>query len=646
MNPLDSHKIDRIEADVYSRKKSARPYVDERAGITYAEFDVESEWKNEEGGNLKELLERERSAKEIQQGNLFKKILIGSVIFFVGAVASASIVFLRGSNSISANNIDIQIVGPSSIGGGEELTYDIVIKNNNSVALETSNLSIAYPDGTRIAGDVATELSKIKEDVGLVPARGEVRKTMRAVLFGEKDSLKEIKMTYEYRIENSGALFYKDKNYDIVIKSTPLVVTIEHPEEVNSNSDVEFTVTIASNSGETLSDVLLKAEYPFGFTFQSADVKPIDASGTLWNVGELSTSQKQVIRIKGILQGQDEEARTFRFSVGIANPTKEDELGAIFSVLPQTVRIKRPFIGITANIGGQNSGDAVTDLGQRVQGTVFFSNNLQSPLLNAKVSVALSGPALDKSMVSAGSGGFYRSLDSTINWDKSGNSFLARIEPGGRGDINFGLAVLNTVTTGVSQSIDIAITVSGEQVDDNGKSQLISTTVNRSIKLASRVSVGARIVRSVGTFENGGPVPPRVDVTTTYTVIWTASNSLNTVGKATMIAQLPPYVTFTGFTGPGGESITYDSNTRQVVWNIGELGAGAGFRTSPRTAQFQVGLTPSANQVASSPTIVQNSNFSGVDEFTRLNVSAEAPALTTQFTTDPTFKSGDDVIAN
>ena len=248
-------------------------------------------------------------------------------------------------------------------------------------------------------------------------------------------------------------------------------------------------------------------------------------------------------------------------------------------------------------------------------------------------------------MVSASNGGFYRSLDSTINWDKSGNSFLARIEPGGRTDISFGLAALNTIGAGANQSINLAITVSGEQIDDNGKSQLISTTVNRSVKLASRASVGARVVRSMGTFENSGPVPPRVDMATTYTIIWTATNSLNTVNRATMITQLPPYMTFTGLTSPGGESITYDSNTRQIMWNIGELKGGAGFGTPARTAQFQVELTPSANQVGTSPTIVENSNFSGVDEFTRLNVSANVPALTTLFTTDPTFKIGDDAIA-
>jgi len=645
MNPQDSHNIDRMESDVYSRKKSAKPYIDQRAVIDSPEFDIEHEWKSEEGENIEELLARERFSKEIQQGNLFKKILIGSIIFFVGAVATTSFVFLRGSNTISGNNIDIQVVGPSSIGGGEEFTYDVVIKNNNATALETSNLSLTYPDGTRVAGDMATELSKLKEDTGLVPARGEVRKTFKAVLFGEKDSLKEIKMTYEYRVKDSGAVFYKDKNYNIVIKSTPLTVTIENPKEVNSNSEINFTITVASNSGETLSNVLLKAEYPFGFTFQSADVNPANNSGSLWNIGELASNQKQMITIKGVLQGQDEEERTFRFSVGIANPTNDGEIGAVFSVLPQTVKIKRPFIGIAANIGGQNSGDTVIDPGGRVQSTVFFSNNLQSPLLNNTVSVVLSGPALDKSAVSASDGGFYRSLDSTINWNKSGNSSFARIEPGGRGDINFGLIALSAFGAGANQSINIAITVSGEQIDDNGKSQLITATVNRSVKLASRASVDSRVVRSTGTFENSGPVPPRVDTTTTYTIIWTATNSLNTANKATMIAQLPPYVTFSSLTSPSGESITYDSNTRQVIWNIGELKGGTGFGTPARTAQFQVGLTPSANQVGSSPTIVENSSFSGVDEFTRLNVSASAPALTTQFTTDPTFKSGDEVIA-
>jgi len=644
MNPQDRHRIDSVEQDVYSRKQSAKQYVDERSPITAGEFDVNADW-NKEGGNLEELLLRERMQKEVNQGTLFKKILIGSIIFFLLAVGAAAFVFLRGSNFVSGNNIDIEVVGPSAIDGGEELSYDLVIKNNNGAALESSTVTVQYPEGSRVVGNMATELSIVKEDVGALSSRAETRKTYKAVLFGEKDAIKQIKITYEYRLKDSGATFYKDKNYDIAIKSTPIDVTIEYPSEVNSNDEVNFVVTIASNSGETLSNLLLKVEYPFGFTFQSADVKAADNAGTLWRVGDLASTQKQIIRIKGILQGQDEEERTFRFSTGIANPEKDDELGAVFSVLPETIRIKRPFINVATNIGGKSSGDAVAALGEKLQGNISFTNNLQGQLLNTKVLVTFKGTVLDKTSISTGNAGFYRSLDNTIAWDKNSDSVFSNLEPGEKRLVTFAFAPLSAVPAGVSQTIDLEITVSGEQINDNGKAQNISTTMNRTVKIASRAAVGARVARSFGAFENSGPIPPRADMATTYNVQWTATNSLNTLTKAVVTTVLPPYVSWVGLADPSNESVTYDSNTRQVSWNIGDLKSGTGFAVAARNAQFQVSMTPSATQVGTAPTLIENSNFIGFDEFTKQNISAVASALTTRFATDPTFRNGDETVA-
>ncbi len=637
---FDRGRIDRLQRKLYSRKTPGEP-DDERTPIARSELEVDRTWQGE-SRDFSTLIQAERAHKEIAQGNVFKKILIGSVVFFCLAVGAAGYLFFGGSNSVSGNNIDIQVIGPSSVGGGENLSLDVLIQNNNNADLENTSMSVAYPDGTRSALDVTAPLTFEKQDIGPLGARAQARKTIKAVLFGEKDSVQKITITYEYTLKGSSAVFHKEKEYEIIIKSSPVIVTIENPNEVNSNQQVKFVVTIASNSSEQIQNVLLKAEYPFGFAYQSSDAAPVDKTGTLWRVGSLNVSEKKRITIIGVLQGQNEEERTFRFSTGIENPNKDDELGAVFSVLPQTIKIKKPFLAVDVTADGNSGSEIVARPGEKVQTTVSWKNNLPNKLLNTQVLVKFSGNILDKSSVSSSGGGFYRSIDNTIIYDKNNTQGFTSFDPGDIGEVSFEFAPLSYVSGGANQPIRVSVTVSGDQVFDNGKEESISTTVEKTVTLATQTNLKALVVRSLGAFENSGAMPPKVDLPTTYTVEWFATNSLNTVQKAKVTAVLPSYVVWVGLTSPGTELISYDLSSHTVSWNIGELKSGTGYSTTARTAQFQVSLTPSISQVGSAPVLLGGSRLTGLDSVTSQPISTNADQLTTKYSTDPDYRLDDE----
>lgn len=637
----DNNHIDRLEQGLYSRKHKQEPH-DDRSSQTPADFEVGEKWSDED--KITDLITAEQLRSKEDKNSLFKKILFGSVIFCILAIGVALFMFFGGGNLVSANNIDIQVVGPSSVSGGEELSLDVVIKNNNRADLEGVNLLVVYPDGTRVAGNVTEPLERQRETIGRVPARGEVRKTVKSVLFGEKESIKEISITLEYRIQGSSATFFKDKKYEAAIKTSPVIVTIKNPSEINSNQDIEFVIDLASNSGETLQNLLFKAEYPFGFVFGSADPKPL-RDNSLWSIGNLAPNDKRIITIKGRLQGQNDEERTFRFSTGIANEDKQEELGATFSVLSQSVRIRRPFLAVDVSLGGQNTDTVVQGLGERIQTNVIWTNNLPNQLLNGRVEVKLSGNAFDKSSVSPSGGGYYRSLDSTIVWDKAVNAELGNIEPGERGIVGFNFSPLTSLPVGAqNEQITVEVTVSGSQINDLGKPEVVETKVSRVVKLASSVNLTARTLRSIGPFENSGPIPPRADQETTYTIVWSLTNSLNTVSQTRVRGELPPYVKWAGLADPAVESVAYDENTREVVWNVGDLRSGTGFTTSPREVAFQVIVEPSLSQVGNAVVILQTSNFLGDDRFTEKQISGTAPSISTRFLTDPMFRPGDEAV--
>jgi hypothetical protein len=128
------------------------------------------------------------------------------------------------------------------------------------------------------------------------------------------------------------------------------------------------------------------------------------------------------------------------------------------------------------------------------------------------------------------------------------------------------------------------------------------------------------------------------DTETQYTIMLNAGSSVNAVGGGVATMTLPSYVRFTGVTSPADGSIVYDATKRTVTWNIGDVAVG-----SPRTAAFQVALLPSISQRGTCPVLVNAGQITGLDRFTRTNVSSTFPAVDTRITTDPgyTFSQGE-----
>ena len=149
----------------------------------------------------------------VSKSNMFKKLFIFSVIFFVGALGVASVLFFSGENIVSSDNVDINVLGPVSVAGGDELSLQISITNNNNTDLKYTDLLVEYPDGAREASDASKDLKRSRESLGVIKSGGNVNKIIRTVMYGQEGSSKVIKITVEYRVDGSNAIFVKSKIY-------------------------------------------------------------------------------------------------------------------------------------------------------------------------------------------------------------------------------------------------------------------------------------------------------------------------------------------------------------------------------------------------------------------------------------------------
>lgn len=645
-------KLNRLERKLYSRnapniiggeRSELNRRTEEDSRNTRETKDIKESWTNSRASSFDELAARVSGVAGRKSG-LVKKIFIFSVLFFVVAAGVAAFVFLGGANMVSSKNVDIKVVGPLSVPAGQEVSFDINVINNNNTNLNSASLLVEYPTSTRSAADLTRGLNQERFALGDIKSGESYNQNIKLVFFGEKDSLKQLKISLEYRVENSNALFYKEKTFDVSISSSPVIITATYPKEVNSNQDILFSIEVASNSKDKLNNFLVNVEYPFGFVFKGA-TPSASFGNNIWKFSNLGPGQKKTILIKGNIIGQDNEERVFKINTGTADENDERVIAVPFSELMESILVKKPFIGLDVSIEGK-AGDFAGQGGNPINTDFVFRNNLPSRLFNASVEVNLSGGAFDRLSVSPNNYGFFQSSNNTILWDKRGVPEFSDMGPGSEKSLSFRLSPLlyANVAKGAKPEINITITAKGERILDSGSVEEVSATETRKIVLATDILLLSKTVRSVGNLENSGPVPPKADTPTTYTVIWSITNSFNQISNVEVRATLPSYVKWTNLKSPAGEIFSFNQVTNEVVWNVGSVLPNTGFGSPAKEIYFQLEFLPSSSQMGQAPYLLGEASLSGLDKVTGLNIVSKAPAVTTNFSSDPSFKIGDDKV--
>lgn len=631
MEERDEGRIERLKKILYRRSKD----VPEQKRFVLHTHDEEGKdsWGSSPAKDVSNATPRDTRMP------FWKKFFIASLGFFAVAIAVASVIFLRDTNTVSTKNVDILVSGPVSVQAGEEVQLELVIENNNIVALESVDLLVEYPEGTRSVGNLEVELDRFRKAIPNIKSGEVVKEPVRVVLFGQGGDEKKFKVALEYRVADSNAIFVKEKEYVAHISSSATSLSVEIPSEVISGQEFVTSIAIASNAETVTRDLLLSLEYPFGFSYLSAEPKPI-AGNAAWAIGDLAAKGKRTIVIRGVMEGQDSEEKVFRASLGSRSVLEEEKIKVVYNSSLSHIKIARPFLSMLLFVNGVAAPEYVAESRELVDVSIVWTNNLPTKIVDAKIEAKLEGAVIDKQSVDPRNG-FYNSANNTIVWDKQSLPELAAIESGAQGRTSFRFFPQPLFTTHVTPfrnpTVSITITTSGNRLSEAGVPEKIEGKVGQKIKISSEAVFTPNIVYFVGPFQNTGPMPPQVERETTYTIVWTAVNSSNHISRATAKVVLPPYVRWIGAHTPQGEDISFNETSREIIWNMGRLEAGTGMSLPPREVAFQVGFLPSISQLNQSPTIMGQSVFSGVDEFTGASLRLAGRTLTISLNTDPQF---------
>ncbi len=550
----------------------------------------------------------------------------GAFLFFLLALAVSGYFLYFGGNSVSVNNVDIALQGPTTIAGGDTLPLSLAITNRNSVPIENATIEVDFPDGTRSAENVLTNYPRYTENLGTIAPGATITRSVKAVIFGGNGQSLSLPIALSYSIAGSNSVFVKKSSYALGISTTPLSVSVEGPTEGVSGQPITLKLVARSNAATSLPNVAIAAELPNGFTLASSSLA---LQGSLFPVGTLAAGASRTLVVSGTLSGVSGAPQVFHFTIGTTGGTNASALAVSYMQQDATVLLTAPFISTTLSLNGDTSGSSVVTPGARQSVTLSYTNTLDTAVSDAVVEVTLSGAAIDYSSIQT-SNGFYQSATHSIVFSRDTDPSLASLAPGASGLGTFTFQTLPASSAVRDPLIVLSTSVSGTRVGQTNVPEQVTASSVATAKVSSSLSLNATTLHSSGSIRNTGPVPPTPGTATTYSIVWTIRGGGNAVAGASVSATLPSYVTYTGLTS--GSGFSYDASSRVVSWNAGDLSAG-----SSAQGAFQVSLTPSTSQEGSDPALTTAPALTAFDRYAQVSVTASASPSTTEMPADPGY---------
>lgn len=517
-------------------------------------------------------------------------------------------------NSYSKEVLKLEILGPSSADLLEEVEYAVKYKNNGDFNLEDAKLNFECPGNSLecfVAGKEGEPEQKksLRKEFQLSTIYPGEEKTflIKARLLGQENEVREAKAELSYHPKNLKAVYESETTFTTQIKKPLLNFEFDLPSKAESGRELKFSLNYFSNLDYPLSNIGVKLEYPSGFQFALSKPKALEK--TDFEIKSLNRTDGGRIEIQGQLSGEVGEQKVFRATFGV---WKDGE----FIVLKEATRgveIAEPALYISQLING--SLDYAAHLGDLLHYELYFRNLGKSSFENLSLITKLEGELFDLQSVKSDSGE-YALGDNTLVWDWKKIPELKFLDSGKEGKVEFWVNLKNDI-----QPINgEALGVKNEVILPGQTKKEFLTKIGSKLLLAQKGYVGDEF------FNSQGPVPPGPGQKSYFTIAWEAQNLYSKVSNVKVKAVLPPLVELTGKIYPATSSFTFDSNSREMIWQIGDMEPG---QAKELKLAFQVALELKEGE--KEPTLlISPAEISGEDKWTAQVLSASSSPVYTR----------------
>lgn len=388
------------------------------------------------------------------------------------------------------------------------------------------------------------------------------------------------------------------------IDGSALQAELEAPDRAYQGAGFRAVLHLTNTGSRTLEDVSLFV--PGTEWTVSPDGQP--ASRDAFSLGKLEAGQSRDIDLIAVSDEQGERELAVELSVGKG----EDSILQARAV--RRVSVAAPSL----RLSGSFAPTVVAAVASRSTVSLSLRNLEESALEDVTITILPAGKRVSVSrLVSATSGIIARG--NSLSFGNLQASETREV----RADIELERESIEP-NDQVSLSAAVGYRYKGETYD-----YVMPLGV---IRFASNLTMesGAYYYGPQGDQLGVGPLPPKVDIPTTYWVIWQINNLGNDVSDLSIQAELPATVVWADQQSLTAGDLSYSPVTRRVIWKPGTAGrTGGNYRVS-----FAVTIQPRAKDIGTIPVLLRSIVLSGKDTFTGGPLERVLPDLSANLTKD------------
>ncbi|MCK4474014.1 hypothetical protein KAU40_01995 [Candidatus Parcubacteria bacterium] len=540
-----------------------------------------------------------------------------SFLLLLAAIVGIAGFWYYQKNFYSKDTLKLEIFSQAEAVIYQEIEYIVKYKNNGNACLEEPKLIFEYSRHSIVEDDILRK-EIILEDI--YPGQ-EKTISFKARVLGKEGEALTAKAALSYQPKNLKARYESNTTFTTIIKSVPLTFGFDLPSKIESGKEMRFSLNYFSNIDYPLSNLRCQIEYPSDFEFISATPRSLEK--TEWEIGLLNKAEGGRIEVLGKVMGEVGEEKIFKAKLG----TWQDNEFILLKETVKGITIIKPSLHIIQQIN--NNPEYIASPGDSLHYQIFFKNIGKDALSNLFLVVNLEGKAFDFSTIKAPLGEF-ETGDNSIVFDWRRVSELQFLPSQEEGDIEFWVELKDEWE--ILSLSDKNPVIKNKVYLSQAKKEFVN-------KVNSKLVIEQKAFFEDEVFGNSGPIPPKVGETTTYTIMWLVKNYYNALKDAKVKAILPENVKLTGkiFPEQETEKFTFDSESREIVWNMGDLKIGQGIFEPAQNISFQIEFSPEESQKDKTPEIISQAKISGEDTWTRETLKSSDESINTTLPDDATI---------
>ncbi len=593
------------------------------------------------------LFDAAAAARRRRKRMLWGALLLAAVVAVAGATYGVTR-WYRVARMVHKEQIDLTVQGPERITSGDEVRVTVGLKNASRVGWENVTVVLETPDGFTVKSAVpapagapptpspsgAPAPRAVTWAVGNLPARASTDLSVAGRLVGEEGTSALFTGLVTLTPANrTTAPPPKTALASVALAGIPIDLSLDVPQRASSGTPIVVHVAYQNRTANDLEGARIVLEVPQGFTV-SASSPPVAGRELAWELPAVPPQAQGEITVSGTIEGDPDTTKPFVARVGFLTP---DGRFLVQRQVQRSLEIARAALSMTQAMNGER--DLLkANPGDEVQGRVVYKNTGTGGLREVIVKLTFEGTGLDVGSVRV-QGGFFSSRQKTITWSTASSPQLRALRPGEAGELAYSFKLLPVAGLPFASEKDRNFQLVTQAVGDSpdlptppgAPKEVVTDRFELLINSVPAIVLGAFFDDGrAGLPVSQGPLPPQVGKETILTVRARITNTSNELIDGTYQTVLPEGVRWVGKEYHTTGTMRFNERTRDVTWTIPLLAARAGAALPAPEFAFQVGITPSLNQVGSEVPLTRGHVFEATDAFTTSRLRAEGEAVTTR----------------